>query len=133
MQRERNPHSETVLTQIGLVAAALLAILLAVSIPSVIKLWYTIGTTIVPGLLIPLVAGYFDRLRVGPRFAFGAMLGGWLVSASWLAAGWSREIAASAAYPLGIEPIYPGLTVSAAIWILGQCRKARSTRQIRRA
>jgi len=43
----------------GLVITAILSVALAAAIPSVIKLWYTIGTVIVPGLLVPVVTAYF--------------------------------------------------------------------------
>ena len=99
---------ETRMIQLGLVVTAVLSIGVALAIPSVIKQWYTIGTVLVPGLLIPLVTSYFRRLRVGAPFAFWAML-----------AGWTERLGASDLYPLGIEPMYPGLIASAAVWLGG--------------
>ena len=87
-----------------------------------IRLWYTIGTVVIPGLLIPLVASYFDRVRPGPRTAFASMALGWLVASAWLVAGWSREMGSSDYYPLGIEPMYAGLAASAAVWGAGIAR-----------
>ena len=100
----------------------LLSIALALAIPSVIRLWYTIGTVVIPGLLIPLVASYFDRVRPSPRTAFASMALGWLVASVWLIAGWSREMGSSDHYPLGIEPMYAGLAASAAVWGAGIAR-----------
>lgn len=105
--------------QAGMAISGLLAIILAMAVPSVIKLWYTIGTTLVPGLLIPLVTSYFPRFRVGARPAFLSMLGGWLTSVGWLAAGWRLEYGSAAFYPLGIEPMFPGLAVSVGVWVWG--------------
>ncbi|HSQ76293.1 MAG TPA: sodium:solute symporter family protein [Bacteroidota bacterium] len=106
--------------QAGLLMSAMLAVVLALSIPSVVKLWYTIGTVIVPGLLIPLVSTYFPSLRVGARAGFSIMLGGWLTSSVWLLAGWTRELGVSENYPFGIEPMYPGLAVSLLLWLRGR-------------
>jgi hypothetical protein len=53
------------------------------------------------------------------------MLFGWLVSLSWLVAG--THLGLPAAYPFGIEPMYPGLLVSLAFWGLGRVRVARAT------
>ena len=103
----------------GILLTGLLSIALALAIPSVIRLWYTIGTVVIPGLLIPLVTSYFDRLRPGPNTAFASMALGWLVSLGWLLAGWSREMGSSEHYPLGIEPMYAGLAASAAVWCVG--------------
>jgi SSS family solute:Na+ symporter len=101
------------------------SILLALMIPSVVKLWYTIGTVIIPGLLVPLVTSYFDRLRVAARYAFAAMLTGWLTSLFWLLSGWAQQLGSSAAYPLGIEPMYPGLAVSLVAWLVGMNGRRR--------
>jgi SSS family solute:Na+ symporter len=112
-------------TRWGLLATAVLSIILTIAIPSVIKLWYTIGTVIIPGLLIPLVTSYFDRLRVAPAFAFATMLAGWLTSMSWLSAGWLEEFGSSTHFPLGVEPMFPGVIASAAVWGVGMWRKQR--------
>jgi len=115
--------SPTALTRIGLLLSAALAIVLALAVPSVVKLWYVIGTTIVPGLLIPLVTAYFEPLRVGSRYAFAGMLLAWLTSGVWMVAGWSQGLAATALYPLGIEPMYPGLLTGMVVWGTGMVVK----------
>lgn len=115
----------------GLLAAGGLSIVLALAIPSVIRLWYIIGTVIVPGLLIPLVTSYFDRWKAGSNFAFASMASGWGVSLGWLIAGWSKEMGNSAGYPWGIEPMYPGLVVSIIIWGCGLAARNRRQRRIR--
>ncbi len=119
----RTGASETTLTRIGLLVTAPLSIVLALLIPSVVKLWYAIGTTIVPGLLIPLVTAYFEPLRVAPRFAFAGMALAWLVSFVWMLVGWSQGLATTAGYPLGIEPMYPGLLAGVVVWGGGMVEK----------
>lgn len=117
------PHTEEAqpirYTQWGLIVTAALSVVIALAIPSVIKQWYTIGTVVIPGLLIPLVTSYFERWKVSARYAFWAMLLGWLTSLVWLIAGWRQHIGASDAYPLGIEPMYPGLMASIIVWSWG--------------
>lgn len=108
--------------QWGMVVSAVLAIGLALAVPSVIKLWYVIGTTLVPGLLVPLVTSYFDDLRADARTAFYSMLGGWLTSLIWMLAGWQLQYGSAESYPLGIEPMFPGLLVSVAVWMWGKMR-----------
>ena len=85
-------------------------------------LWYVIGTTIVPGLLFPLVTGYFPQWKAPARFAFASMLGGWLTSLVWLVVGWSQELGNASFYPWGIEPMVPGLAVSGILWWIGWLR-----------
>jgi SSS family solute:Na+ symporter len=111
--------SETRATQLGLIGTALLSIVVALAIPSVIKQWYAIGTVLVPGLLIPLVTSYFGRVRLSAPFAFWAMLAGCVTSSVWLLAGWTDLLGVTELYPLGIEPMYPGLVASAVVWLGG--------------
>jgi hypothetical protein len=100
------------------VVTAVLSVAIALLIPSVVTLWYTIGTAVVPGLLVPLVTSYFPRLRVGGRSALATMLAGWITSTLWLLAGWSDQLGAADRYPLGIEPMIPGLAVSVCLWMV---------------
>ena len=113
-------------TRIGLLFTAGLSIALSVYIPSVIKLWYTIGTVIVPGLLVPLVSSYFDRTRIPTSFGFAAMLSGWLTSTMWLLLGWSQQLGTSDLYPFGIEPMFPGVAVSVVVWVIGRMEMRKS-------
>jgi solute:Na+ symporter, SSS family len=114
----------TLWTKIGLVITALFAVALAFWIPSVVKLWYVIGTAIIPGLLVPLIATYFKRLNIAAPFAFSAMVLGWGLSTVWLVWGQMN----GGRYPFSIEPMYPGLAVSLVTWGIGKMagRKGRS-------
>jgi SSS family solute:Na+ symporter len=107
-------------TNIGLVLSGVLSIALALMVPSVVRIWYTVGTCIVPGLLVPLLASYFDKLRIPARFAFTAMLAGWSVSTLSLLYGHLNAMNQTPQYLLGIEPMYPGLAVSLLVWAAGK-------------
>ena len=102
-------------TQIGLLLASLYGILLALALPSVVRIWYAVGTACIPGLLLPLMASYVPAIRLKPRFALAAMLGGWLLSLVWLL----RGMAHAGQYWGGIEPMYPGLLLSLVIGLAG--------------
>jgi solute:Na+ symporter, SSS family len=107
-------------TRWGLWIAALFAIVLALGMASVVKLWYTIGTTIIPGLLVPVVTSYFRRLRVAAAFGFASMLAGWGVATASFLYGQLAASGGSPHYILGIEPMIPGLVASAAVWAVGK-------------
>jgi len=107
-------------TKTGLLLSALFSILLSITVPSVVKIWYTIGTTIIPGLLVPVLASYFEPLRIGPRYAFWAMLLGWSVSTGSFVYGQLTGLGGVPAYWLGVEPMYPGLLVSLIVWAIGR-------------
>jgi SSS family solute:Na+ symporter len=109
-------------TKIGLVLSAIFSIVLSLVVPSVVKIWYTIGTAIVPGLLVPLMASYFDALRIPSRYAFWAMLLGWGASTVSLLFGQLHQMNGEPLYAFGIEPMYPGLVLSIVVWAVGRIR-----------
>ncbi len=115
----RNPKSSSLtLTRFGLIVSFVISILIATTVPSVVKIWYTVGTVVIPGLLVPLVSSYFERLRISARYAFLSMLFGWMTSLCWLILG------VDGVYAFGIEPMYPGLVVSLGVWGAGKFRIA---------
>jgi len=90
-------------------------------------LWkVSLGTVIVPGLLVPLVSSYFSRTRISALFGFVAMLSGWLTSTVWLLLGWSQQLGTSDRYPFGIEPMFPGVAVSVVVWVIGRMEMRKS-------
>jgi SSS family solute:Na+ symporter len=110
--RERRVH-------IGLVAAGAFGFLLARLVPSVVGLWYDIGSAAIPGLLLPMLGVYFPRLRVGRAWATAASLSGFLASLAWVVA--VKHLGAA---PLGLEPPFPGLALAALVWAGGLCAAA---------
>lgn len=64
----------TLYTRIGLAVTSLLAILLSLSIESVIDIWYTIGSICIPGLILPVIGAYYSKLRVSSNTAFSEII-----------------------------------------------------------
>ena len=87
----------------GLLVTATISLMLAISIPSVVELWYTLGSIIVPGLLLPFLISFTKKkmdvisLMVAPIF----------ISILWVLI---KNISGS--YPLNLEPFYPGIFTS---------------------
>ena len=101
-------------THAALIVTALVAFLLARLVPSVVDLWYAVGSAVIPGLLLPMLGVYAPRWRVGGRWALAASASGFLISLAWVAA--ARRLGAS---PFGLEPPFPGLVLSALVWTAG--------------
>ena len=53
-----------ILTAIGVIITSVIALILAYYYPSVVELWYIIGSICIPGLLMPVLSAYFIRIRV---------------------------------------------------------------------
>jgi SSS family solute:Na+ symporter len=124
--RLRPAGAETIQRRVraALVVAAAFSFALALLVPSVVDLWYEVGSAVIPGLLLPMLGAYFPRLRVGGGWAAAASLSGFLLSLAWVVAG-SRLGAA----PLGLEPAFPGLALSGLIWLGGLYASAAAAAQ----
>jgi SSS family solute:Na+ symporter len=99
----------------ALVVSALLSLALARLVPSVVDLWYAVGSAVIPGLLLPMLGVYFPGKRVRGDWAAAAGLTGFAVSLGWVIA--ARRLGAA---PLGIEPPFPGLLASGLVWTAGR-------------
>ncbi len=108
----------------GLVATMILSYVLSRVVPSVVGLWYSVGSAVIPGLLLPMLGVYLPELRVSGRWAVASSLAGWLVSLAWVVAARLRGEP-----PLGLEPMFPGLAASGLLWAAGY---ASSTRTVQR-
>jgi hypothetical protein len=90
-----------------LLATAAAAVALALWSGSVIVLWKNLGSVGTPMLLLPLILAHSGRQLAGTRVVT-AMIAAGVVSGGWLLLGRGGPW-------LGIEAIFPGLSVSAAI------------------
>ncbi len=112
--RYRNDLTDntTYYSKIGIFITLLVAILIAYLIPTVIGIWYTLGSVLIPSLLLPVMSTYFPRYRLNGRHTFIIMVTGFLLSFLQLTIGYMLGTIAEPEYLLGVEPIFPGLIVS---------------------
>ncbi|MGB2867429.1 MAG: sodium:solute symporter family protein [Bacteroidota bacterium] len=112
-------------TGIGLIFTAIVSVVLALLLPSVVRIWYTVGTCIIPALLVPILASYFPQLLIRARYAFLAMMAGWVISTGSLATGMWTAVDGIPHYWWGLEPMYPGLFAAGMFWAIGRLEIAR--------
>jgi SSS family solute:Na+ symporter len=117
--------------RMGMVISILFCFWLSYAVPSVVKLWYAIGTVIVPGLLIAMISTFFPTLQISRIWMLPTMLLGFATSLIWLVSCWQNGLG-SAQYPLGIEPMFPGLFVSFVIWGVARTFFSDSTKRSNR-
>ncbi|MDD3715765.1 MAG: sodium:solute symporter family protein [Candidatus Marinimicrobia bacterium] len=103
--------------RLGYLFSGIFAMLFIVLFPSVISIWYIVGTLVIPSLLIPVLSALFKR-SVQPHIIRILMVGSFLLSLSWFLAG--RIIGN---YPLHIEPLYPGLLFSILCYAFGRLKR----------
>ncbi len=109
----------TYYTRIGLVVSAVIAIIIALFFESIVQLWHHFGSVGTPALLVPLLAAFTGKKYYSGRVAVWSIVLSGGLSLVWLL---SKHMTADGSYWFGIEPIFPGLAVSAAILLLARKR-----------
>ncbi len=105
----------------GLVATMIFSYVLSRLVPSIVELWYAVGSAAIPGLLLPMLGVYLPAIRVPGRWALASSASGWLISLAWVVAA-----RLNGEPPLHIEPMFPGLLLSGALWAVGYASSART-------
>jgi SSS family solute:Na+ symporter len=109
IQQKEEQENETEYIRKGLVVMAFIAVLLAISIPSIVRLWYVIGSIIVPGILLPFLMT-FTQTKLKADKIILTMIFPVITAIFWFIYGHF-----SGHYPMAIEPFYPGIILSAAL------------------
>lgn len=100
------------ITQIAIAVSAILGVILTYFFPSVISLWYVIGSVLIPGLLIPVLGVYLPWFKLHPQLALTGLLLPVIVCLVWLILGIQSGSELFDYTYLGVEPFYPGLFVA---------------------
>lgn len=120
ISRIRNePEENNSYNTMGMIVSVAFSLLIAILIPSVVNIWYTFGTLIIPALLISIVSSYFDSLHVHSKYIFRSMVGSFSVSFIFFIIGLLNKSGGEPVYPLSLEPMYPGLLVGLIIYFIG--------------
>jgi solute:Na+ symporter, SSS family len=109
----------------GLVISGILSILLAYFIPSVIEIWYTIGSICIPGIILPVISSYYTKFKIADNvmilemiFSLGAGLTWFLLRDHFIDSD-----------TFTIEPMLVGLSVSVIIHSFELIRKFFTPKQ----
>lgn len=114
------------LTRISVTLAAIIGILLVMLYPSVISLWYVIGSVMIPGILIPVLGIYLPAFRLKKGYALATMIFCTGISLVWLILGTMHSSGEYSEAYLGIEPFYPGVLLSLIFWWRGRDKEAKN-------
>jgi SSS family solute:Na+ symporter len=107
-------------TIIGLLISGVIAILLAYFIPSVIEIWYAIGSLFIPGIILPVVSAYYPKLRISNKIISVEMIAAFLSSTIWY---FARSEFENTLFFNEIEPMLVGLVFSIGIHFTGLLSK----------
>jgi SSS family solute:Na+ symporter len=107
-------------TIIGLIISGIISVLLAYIIPSVIELWYTIGSVCIPGMILPVISSYYKKLKINNNLLFIEMIIAVVVSVIWY---FLREGFKDINIIYEVEPMIAGLIFAVFIHVYGLLKK----------
>jgi len=111
-------------TVIGIIISGIISILIAYLIPSVIEIWYTIGSLFIPGIILPVISAYYPKLRISSRLIIAEIV--FAVSTSMM---WFDFKNTFSGLLSEIEPMIIGLFAALLIHTFGLLRKSVSLNQ----
>ncbi len=100
-------------TRAGIAIAMLFGFALALTVQSVIELWYLLGSVLIPGLIIPVLGAYYEKLKIPGKIVFVEIIASACVSFLWLL------IREKFQFLYFIEPMLAGLFVAILIHLYG--------------
>ena len=108
IQRPRMDSNPIPLVRKGLVIISFLSLFLSFAVPSVVGLFYAIGSVLIPGLILPFVFTLWnEKISLSERLA-----NQWIITPVVVSLGWFGISRLSGESFMGIEPFYPGMVVS---------------------
>ena len=106
-------------SKLGIIVSAVVSLGIVFLLPTVVGMWYAIGSIIIPALLISVLSSYTKGFRAGSGFILTAMIFSFTVSLLWLIYGELNKVEGYASYPLELEPMYPGLFAGIIVYAIG--------------
>ncbi len=121
IQRQKNSDKLFHYTVLGLIISGILSSILAYVIPSVVEIWYTIGSLFIPGIILPVISAYYSKLRVSRNFVIAEMLIAIIGSTTWYFL--RKEIFIGIDLLNELEPMIVGVVLSFIIHTFGLVKK----------
>ena len=67
----------------GLALSGIIALILAYAIPSVIEIWYTVGSLCIPAIILPVISSYYPAIKVNRKIIITEMIVAVTISTAW--------------------------------------------------
>ncbi len=111
-------------TRIGILITGVIGFAVAAFFRSVVEIWYTVGSVLIPGMILVVAGAYYKKLRISARGAFYEMVVGIAGSALWLIL---RNIFPKLFLFGLIEPMLIGLFFASVVHFFGLKKKSEKS------
>ncbi len=105
-------------TRIGLIITAAISVLLCLLFPSVIELWYVIGSLFIPPMILPLITAYYPGLRLSGNQTLFIMIFSFSLSLISFVFGQFNIQDGYPGYLFAIEPFFFGILACIFLYLL---------------
>ncbi|BDQ02104.1 sodium:solute symporter family protein [Ignavibacterium sp.] len=116
---ELNDEKLKYYTSIGIIISGIVAIVISYIIPSVVQIWYTIGSLFIPAIIPAVVSAYYSKSRIAKNIMLIEMIISLLSGTIWF---FIRDSFQNSLW-YEIEPMLVGLGAAIIIHIIGLIRK----------
>ena len=103
---------------ISVLLSGFISILICMIIPSVVQIWYTLGSLFIPGVILAVISAYYEKIRVSNKLMTAEIIIGISISSFWLLI---RDYF-SGTLLFEVEPMLVGLIAVLIIHIYGLIR-----------
>jgi len=116
ISKYQNENKLKFYTVYGLIISGILSIILAYFIPSVIEIWYTVGSLCIPGIILPVVSAYYPKLKINNKILLWEIIMAVSMSVLWY---FFRDYFSAVKIVNEIEPMLVGLFTASIIHLFG--------------
>ncbi len=113
----KNEKESNGFVKLGLILTGVIAVIMAWQMPSIVELWYNLGSLFIPPLLLPILGAYLRPFKIKPAVAFLMMSGSFVIGLFFFLWGNLHAVAGSVRYPFGVEPFFPAMIFSLLVFI----------------
>ncbi|AFH49455.1 Na+/proline symporter [Ignavibacterium album JCM 16511] len=106
-------------TSVGIIISGIISIIISYMIPSVVQIWYTIGSLFIPAIIPAVVSAYYSKFRIAKKIILIEMIISLLSGTIWF---FIRDSFQNSLW-YEIEPMLVGLGAAIIIHIIGLIRK----------
>lgn len=125
INRDASSSQMVRITKIATIFTGILSAFLSYILPSVVELWYILGTIGLSALLVPMMYSFIGKYRL-IQTPLVSMLSGSSVATFWLIYGIIYSKDGSFMYPWNCQPFYPGILLSGFTFCIGYFMEKKS-------
>jgi SSS family solute:Na+ symporter len=116
LRKMRKPQNEVSQIRFSILISGITAVFICLLIPSVIQMWYTLGSLFIPGIIFLLLSCYYDGFSISSRFARLEWYMSFLTGFTWWVC---RDVFHVTNALFSIEPMFAGLIAAGTFHLTG--------------